>query len=218
MGAISNFTQPPDNQVKPMKKILLVLIFSMLVCPVVNASEIFGQISTNPNNASGGQNNIPPEEPAGERPAIKAGSGIENSGRPVIISEQSQWQKEPLEIQVAIPKAKVLGVKAYPDGTLLRSSDLKIYLIQGRAKKYINSLRELVAYRGRAIINATDEELSGYQSYKHKDGELIRLRGEIKVFVVTKGSKQYIPNLEELRAHYSGLEIFNISREEMALY
>jgi len=60
--------------------------------------------------------------------------------------------------------------------------------------------------------------LAKYQDRSHLDGGLIWQKGDVKVYVIVKGVKRHILNLEELRAHYLGLEIFNISREEMELY
>jgi len=122
------------------------------------------------------------------------------------------------ENQIVKSEVKVLGISLYPDGTLLRGTDHKIYLIQGRMKKYIANFKELAKFRGQAILPAISEELSQYQTRGHLAGELIRQKGEVKVYEITKVGKHHVLNLAELRAHYFGLEIFNISAEEMMLY
>jgi hypothetical protein len=50
---------------------------------------------------------------------------------------------------------QVLGAKIYADGTLLRGSDHRIYVIVHGQKQYISSLTELYQYRNRRIINVS---------------------------------------------------------------
>lgn len=189
---------------KPMKKIILVIILSMIIVPSAGASEIFGQISTNPNVPAVSGDNPPVEEPV-----------VKPAGGAVIFPAQKKPEVRPEAVQA---KPVVLGLKIYPNGSLLRGADRKIYLIQGKFKKHIASLAELKKYRGRAILKATAEELAVLATRGHLDGELIRERGEVKVYVITPAGKQHILNLAELRAHYFGREIFNLSHEEMAPY
>jgi len=200
-----------------MKKIILLIILSMLIIPGVSASEIFGQISTNPNAPAGGGNNPPAIEPVATVPVIISQTGAVILPVPNKPADQP-GQSQSAEVQPIAPKQEVLGLKVYPDGSLLRGADQKIYLIQGQVKKHIISLEELKKYQGRAILKATAEELSGLESREHLDGELIRQRGDVKVYVIKQGLRQHILNLEELRAHYFGREIFNLSREQMGLY
>jgi hypothetical protein len=198
-----------------MKKILLAMILLMLSATNAQASEIFGQISTNPNATPNGQNNPPEaEEPVNPPPIINNPPG----GAVIILPQLNRLSGQSVNNQTGIQNKEVLGVKLYTDGTLLRGSDKKIYIIKGQEKKYITSLNELAKYRGRSIIKATDQELSAYQTRPHLNGELVRQTGEVKVYLVKSGGKQHILNLEELRAKFFGQEIFNISREEMALY
>ncbi len=200
-----------------MKKVLLVIILSMFFSSGAGASEITGSISTNPGAVSG--NNPPVEEPVIIAPAPI----IQNSGGSGILPIQNQpasqlSENQTAEIRPVAADTRVLGEKIYPDGTLLRAGDRKIYIIQDQAKKQIANLKELEKYRGRAIIKTTAEELSKYQTRGHLNGQLIRQRGEIRVYEIVKGGKHHILNLAELRTHYFGKEIFNISSEEMALY
>ena len=57
---------------------------------------------------------------------------------------------------------KVLGVKYYADGTLLRGSNMKVYIIEDGHKRHITSLEELLKYAGQEIINVSDEVLNQY--------------------------------------------------------
>jgi hypothetical protein len=62
---------------------------------------------------------------------------------------------------------QVLGVKFYPDGSLLRSLITKrIYYIVNGEKKYIRTLAELKKYKGIKIINVSEEVLAQYPNAK----------------------------------------------------
>lgn len=202
-----------------MKKILLAIILSMLIASSSSASEIFGQISTNPNALPVKPDNSVTDKPsAGQSPSATPAPVIKNNQEAAVPLKPDERNDQSEKTQSVALKPEVLGIKIYPDGSLLRGADRKIYFIQGRIKKHIASLTELNQSRGRAILEATAEELSGYQTREYLDGKLIRQRGDAKVYVIKQGLKQHILNLEELRANYFGREIFNISREEMALY
>lgn len=58
--------------------------------------------------------------------------------------------------------AKILGVKFYADGTLLKASDGKIYVIINGKKVHIISLEDLKKYSGNKIYNVTDTVLNQY--------------------------------------------------------
>ena len=57
---------------------------------------------------------------------------------------------------------QVSGVKEYPDGSLLRSKDMKIYVIKDGHKQYINNLEELKKYAGQDIFDVSDEVINQY--------------------------------------------------------
>jgi hypothetical protein len=56
----------------------------------------------------------------------------------------------------------LLGVKEYGDGTLLRSSNMKIYVLEKGHKQHVNTLEKLAQYAGQEIINVSDEVLKRY--------------------------------------------------------
>lgn len=255
---------------------LITLILSFLVAIQAQASEIFGNISTNPsennpptqNNSSGQDDSSSDQSSDNSNSANgnnsgEVGDNEENSEEESVNEEvddnlenkeetsdeadknegSEAYQEEPVDQEspeepigelatstVAIDDPKnylpkkeepiktILGAKIYPDGTLLRGNDGRIFLVKAGAKKYITDLQELSKYRGREIITATNEELSCYGDRAHLEGELIRQRGDVKVYVVVGTAKKHVLNLEELRANYAGQEIFNIFPEEMAAY
>lgn len=57
---------------------------------------------------------------------------------------------------------QVKGIKFYADGTLLKGSDNKIYVIINGKKVHIVSLEDLKKYLGRKIIKVSDEVLNQY--------------------------------------------------------
>lgn len=59
-------------------------------------------------------------------------------------------------------QAKVLGVKTYADGTLLRSPDMKIYILENGQKRHIKTFEELFKYAGQEIINVSYDVLNQY--------------------------------------------------------
>ena len=209
-----------------MKKIILV--FSLLlfvVCPV-NASELTGQISTNPSELPGqGEYLKPPDDPV-PLPSVDPGTGSGSpGGGSVTIFPNPQKQNSDDKEKKKIVKdqeegIKVLGIshEPYQDGTLLRAKDKKIYVILGQVKKYIASLDELKKYAGQIIYDVTDAELAKYQERQHLNGDLIREQGRDKIYVIENGKKKHIISLEELRARYFGQEIFNVSSTEMKFY
>ena len=199
-----------------MKKILFIVLCFIFGVSGVQASEITGQISTNPNLP----NNIASTAPIENIPLVNKDEKLitsNNSGGSGSIFQKS-IEKGIADKTVEEENVKVLGIKHYPDNSLLRGSDHYIYLISNKIKKPIHNLKELAKYRGQVIYEATDEELSVYQTKEHLDGDLIRIKGAFKIYVIRDGRKQYIKNLEELRRYYFGLEIFNITQEEMDLY
>jgi hypothetical protein len=205
-----------------MKLIFPILFLSLFFAANAHASEIFGTISTNPNqNSSAGQNNqSSPDSIVATKPVITSITPVA-TGSKELISEKTAVPVIEIQPIAQAEKASVknvLGIKIYPDGTLLRGPDNKIYLIQEQIKKHIVDLQELAKYRGRPIFSASEEELASYGNRAHINGELIRQKRDVKVYVIVKGVKKHVLNLQELRAHYAGLEIFNIEQEEMALY
>jgi hypothetical protein len=215
---------------KLMKYLLAAAFSFILFSSGVKASEFLGTISTDPHAYTGSFKEPPPESPAeqaasspatAEKP--KTGS---NSGWIYQNKNSSTASKDKTDSKLSSSKnnkkaedeVKVLGISHYADGVLLRDRSHKIYFVKGNIKKHITNLEELKKYAGRAIFSASDEELSKYQAREHLDGELIREKASVKIYSIRQGRKQHILNLEELRVKFRGLEIFNISREEMLEY
>ena len=206
-----------------MKKLLFIISAVLLCATGVQASEITGKISTDPNafqegdNQDDGGGNDANEDSDGEpqsedkQPADQAPAG----GGSILFLDQSRKEQEDKN---KTEDVVVLGISHYPDGSLIRGTDHKIYLIIGQIKKQLINLAELKRYAGQEIYEVGDEDLDLYQTRKHLDGELIREKGRDKIYVIENGRRWHILSLEELRARYFGLEIFNIRREEMDLY
>ncbi len=58
--------------------------------------------------------------------------------------------------------SKIYGIKLYSDGTLLRTTNGKIYVISNGKKMYISNLDELKKYAGNKMYNVTDAVLNQY--------------------------------------------------------
>jgi|GEM_PF-1191438 hypothetical protein len=207
-----------------MEKIFFIIGLSMIFAGGVKASEIIGQISTDPDilaNYAGNSSTAPPVN--GQPAPTSSPPAVINNGGGFIPTKEKETRalKNKANEDKAVggdPGEEELEKKAYSSGTLLRNSNGSIYLIEGRVKKYISNLKELQKYKGRPIYDVESEELAGYETREHLDGDLIRRIGNVKVYYIKNAKKIHILNLEELRAHFFGLEIFNIKAEEMALY
>jgi hypothetical protein len=193
-----------------MKKIFSILFLSLFCAAPVGASEIFGSISTDPNSQPV-KNSGQAEQPV-IAPKVLTDKDDGSADTPYIVRDTSGAGANNKSA------AEILGIKIYPDGALLRGSNQKIYLVRGLFKRRVANLQELSRYRGQKIYSVSEEQLAYYGTRAHLEGELIRQKGDVKVFEITKSGKHHILNLQELRAHYSGLEIFNISQEEMEIY
>jgi hypothetical protein len=211
-----------------MKKQALIIVLFLLSAQSAYASEIFGKISTNPEapnktDAQADENTyVEPKEVLEQKG--DNGSGWVYQNKPAsgsLIAENTEEQDLTADIGEADKQKEkiiVLGISKYADGTLLKDSLRKIFLIKGAFKKQLANLKELEKYRGRKIYLAAEEELSQYQTRGHLDGELIREKGDVKVYYIEQGKKLHILNLAELRAKFLGREIHNISRAEIGLY
>jgi hypothetical protein len=204
-----------------MKYIFSVIIFLILATPGVNASELIGRISTDPqvlanivNGTSSGQTD--------------SNQGNTNSGQGANLNTSSANQSQVVSSSYQTIRSiagkkgakqiKILGISLYPDNSLLRNVDHKIYLVKNGFKRPIVSLKELQKYRGQDIYDVLPEELAYYPTRGHLDGELIKEKGRKEVYAIVGGKKQLISSPSELRKHYRGIEIFSISHKEMGLY
>lgn len=62
----------------------------------------------------------------------------------------------------AASKTAVLGVKKYANGTLLRGSDKKVYVLVNGKKQHVRSLQALIKYTGKPILDVEDGVVSQY--------------------------------------------------------
>lgn len=120
---------------------------------------------------------------------------------------------------------KVLGVKIYKPGSLLRSPDGKIYVVMaGQKLKLIPNLEALRAYGARPIDNVSDALIAQYkQTYgvvlgvkTYANGTLLR-GPDYKIYVIKNGKKHYIHDADEL-SDYQGKAILNVSAQTLTNY
>jgi hypothetical protein len=121
---------------------------------------------------------------------------------------------------------QVLGVKFYPDGSLLRSTETKkiYYIIEGK-KKHIKTFIELWKYRGIERIDVSEEVLAQYPDYTgdilgvkfYPDNSLLRSILTKKIYYIMNAEKNYIATLAELWK-YRGLSIIDVLEEVLAQY
>ncbi len=214
-----------------MKQILTTIVIFLLSVVSAHASEITGKISTDPKalnvqtepgSGTSGDNEGSDVKADDAKSKIVSSSGSRLMARKKIIAiattsvdvKKPETTDKPADKQAV----KVLGVRFFPDGSLLRTEDKRIYLIKGGYKKYIASLKELSEFRGQEIISVSQDDLDQYKFQPYGNGELIREIGDGKIYVVEIGKIRLVKNLEELRDNYSGKVVNNITHEEMEAY
>lgn len=142
-------------------------------------------------------------------PAIQP---ISNSiSKPITITPNPLSVKQSLSgvSSQTIGGVKVLGVKAFANGSLIRvSSTHRIYYLINGQKQYISSLKELKKYGGRKMYNISIEQASQYPDYR-PNGTLLRT-SDMKIFVINNGKRKHISSLAELKANYKGKQIINV--------
>jgi hypothetical protein len=117
---------------------------------------------------------------------------------------------------------QVLGEKKYADGTLLKGTNNRIYVVTGGKLLYITNFKELAKYHG-PILKVSDEVIDSFAKLsvlgvkKYADGTLIRAKGDIKVYIIKNGKKVQIKTLTELKK-YKGIIIYTVTPEELNNY
>ncbi|MEA3463943.1 MAG: hypothetical protein U9R14_02625, partial [Patescibacteria group bacterium] len=139
----------------------------------------------------------------------------------VITKEQKELTKRKCGVDEN-GKIKVLGAEFYPDNSLIRGSDMKIYLIENQIKRHIINLKALERFTGMEIFNTSDEMINLYStgdkifSRDYKSGDLIR-GSDMKVYIIKNNKKHHIINLKEL-LKYAGQWIYNVNNKTLAQY
>jgi hypothetical protein len=196
----------------------LIVIGFLVICSAplsVYASEIFGRISTVPivNTQTGSS---VPEAVKPVEMAVPGGAAI-SGPTPTLFDLATNTGTDQPAVNEETAK-KVLGQKLYPENSLVRNEEGRIFLIQNQIKKPIRNKLELEKYRGQAMLKGTAENLSLYQTGEYLDGNLIRQINDVKVYALKSGPKHHILNLAELAKYYFGLPIYNLEPEEMKKY
>lgn len=117
--------------------------------------------------------------------------------------------------------------KFFPDGSLIRGPDHRIYLIINGMKKYLRTLSELKNNAGKPIINIDTETLDSIQDFNgsikinfsisYGDGNLLRSVTTKRIYLIGGGHKKYISSISELKK-FSSVPIYNVTDEELDIY
>ena len=199
-----------------MKNIIILFLFIISISPV-NASEINGFISTNPDALSSSME-IPVEEDKNNEVSVKTQNlpVVQVGPSHVFVLEDVLYKER--DDGLVEEKVLVLGFSEFANGSLLRAMDNKIYLVDENYRKHIKSLAELEKYFGQIIFDVSDDVLLEYKIRNYTDGDLIREVGTVEVFHIIDGTLKHILNLDELKANFAGQEIFNITYEQLLTY
>ncbi|MCK4553950.1 hypothetical protein KAU19_03230 [Candidatus Parcubacteria bacterium] len=136
-------------------------------------------------------------------------------------AEQQAQAKRECGLAEDDKKIKVLSAEFYSDSSLIRGSDMKIYLIENQTKRHIINLKALKQFIGMKIFNVTDKIINLYLAgdkifANYGNGDLIR-GSDMKVYIIKNNKKHHIINLTGLRK-YTGQKIYNISDDALAQY
>jgi hypothetical protein len=113
-----------------------------------------------------------------------------------------------------LPEGEVEGIKIFAEGVLLRSRDMRIYVVKSGVPVHIRSLAELRAgYAGQKIYQASDEQLALLLP------KPVLVRGADKRIMSFDGrALHYVPSLARLRSDYLGWPIYSVSQDFLDKY
>lgn len=116
--------------------------------------------------------------------------------------------------------AKVLGTKVFPNGTLVRAEDYRVYVIENGYKRYLPTLEDMRAFKGKKIQNVTYTDLAQYETFavdtdrhnnlKVGEGSLVR-DSKGNIFVIRNGQRHYIPGYAEVFERYANVPVVSVS-------
>ncbi|MDD4901490.1 MAG: hypothetical protein PHS62_05355 [Patescibacteria group bacterium] len=224
------------------------------VTPAAPSSSNTDNATSNPTPSTANTDNTttpatpaaPTETPASSGPSYSGGGAIILSTSPCASVVYGEWGAPVSGIQYRnvlsqnpqscsltadqqnarsrVYQAAVAGVKYYADGSLLRGTDWKIYLIINGQKKLIKNWTELQEYRGKTIFNVNNDVIAQYPDYTgvvagvkaYANGSLLRV-ADHRIYLIINGKRQYIKSLQELKK-YAGKTVYNVSYETLYQY
>lgn len=138
----------------------------------------------------------------------------------LMTAEQKAQTKRKCGLTDTDGEIKALGIEYYADGSLIRGSDMKVYLIEKQVKRHIANIKALEKFTGQEIFNVSDEITDFYPTglkicVEYQNGDLIRGK-DMRIYVIKNNKKRYI-NLEELQK-YAGRKIYNASNQVLNQY
>ncbi len=129
----------------------------------------------------------------------------------------------------SVPQEMVLGTKTYADGTLIRTPDQKIYIIENQTTRHIQNPFELSLYGSQEIFNVDFDVLDYYSknvysgeqkilgSKKYGEGSLLRTR-DFKVYLVENGGIKHIALIPGPHDTYLGKKIIDVDYSVLTQY
>jgi hypothetical protein len=133
------------------------------------------------------------------------------------------------EKKESIPGA-VLGVKKYSDGTLVRTPDKKIFIIENGKPRHIATLAELKLYGQQKFYEISLDELTQYSAgqvvdegpqvlgiKKYADGTILKTP-DWRVYIIENGGLRYLDTIASTQVYYQGKNIYNVGYDVIALY
>lgn len=160
------------------------------------------------------------------------GGGGASYSTPVTETTTTVYSIPPEPVVLPQPKPQVLGVKygatsqiatakivLKANGTLIRDSQMRVYIIVNRQKKIISSLTELKKYANKKIYNIVDAEAAMYPDWRPYAVNVLLQSVDGKIYLTQKdGTKWYVATLAEF-ATYKKLKLYKkVTAANLAYY
>ena len=117
-----------------------------------------------------------------------------------------------------VPGGQVLSVKIYANGSLIKSSSSKVYLVTYGMKQLLTAKQlKSSTYKKKKINSLADEELALYPDYM---GNNSLIKGSTsKIYTISNGNRKTISSTKELKnKKYRGQKVKTISDDQLNLY
>ncbi len=176
----------PGGPFHSMITLLIAILLSFNPCA---ASTLRGYISTSPT----------PPPLATTTPPVFGNTGTITStsgaGGGAFISNLNAQKKNKASSSEDV---RVLGVSFIPDDTLVRGGDKRIFILRAGCRRQIRNLAELKNHRGQAILDILPEELESYESKSVLVGDVFKIKGEKRLYVLRKNGPEYVADARAL--------------------
>ncbi len=175
---------------------------------------------------------LPTTSAGGGSTASASSSGGGGGGSSSASSVAIVYSTPPEPVVLPQPKPQILGVKygtstqlavakikLKANGTLIKDSQLRVYVIVGGQKKIISSLAELKKYKNKKIFSVVDAEAALYPDWRpYAVGVLLKTKAGETYLTLKDGTKLLINSTTTLKLMAKVRSYKNVSAVNLAYY